>query len=126
LARSDRRATGLRGEEAALEFLSRRGLDLIARNYRCRMGEIDLVMRERNVLVLVEVRVRRSFSHGGAAGSIGAAKQRRLITAARHLLARRRDLARLPARFDVIAMDSDSGEPDAIDWIRDAFRLAAD
>ena len=105
------------GEAIAAQFLERRGLRLIERNYRCRYGEIDLVVRDGATLVFVEVRQRTGSGFGGAAESITAAKRRRLLAAARHYLARH-DTAP-PCRFDALLL---GGGPDPrIDWIRDAF-----
>ena len=114
---------GRRGEELALVHLRSQGLELVARNYRCRAGEIDLVMREGTVLVLVEVRSRTRADFGSAAASIGARKQRRFILASRHLLLTRPELRRLRARFDVVAIDpgAQPGAPPVVTWIRNAF-----
>jgi putative endonuclease len=115
---------GRRAEDRALAYLESQGLALIARNHRCRGGEIDLVMRHGAVLVLVEVRSRSRRDFGGAAASIGARKQHRFVIAARHLLRTRPDLAQLRARFDVVAIDPGT-TPGAstLEWIRDAFRV---
>ena len=109
------------GEALALAHLERQGLTLVQRNYRvaagphARGGEVDLILRERDgTLVFVEVRARRDARHGGAAASIGAVKQQRLIFAARHFL--RRFAAPPPCRFDVVSV-----EGDRIDWLRAAF-----
>ena len=116
-----KKALGDAGEALALAHLVRHGLTLVQHNYRvaagpgARGGEIDLILRERDgTLVFVEVRMRRSAAHGGAAASVGASKQRNLVFAARHFLAR---LATLPpCRFDVVAIDGDQ-----VDWLRGAF-----
>lgn len=113
-------ARGRAAEDAALRFLEARGFALLARNYRCRLGEIDLVMRDGESLVFVEVRARRSPSHGGAAASIGHAKRRRLVAAARHFLMTHPGAASMPARFDVVAL-SDPGEDAAPRYLRQAF-----
>ncbi len=103
-------------EARAAAFLGARGLALVETNYRCRMGEIDLVLREGNTIVFAEVRLRRSARFGGAAYSIDRSKQSRIIKAARHWLAGR---AEPPCRFDVVLM---KGMNDAdIEWIRGAF-----
>jgi putative endonuclease len=104
-------------EEHALEFLRGRRMRLVARNVRCRGGEIDLVMRdERGALVFVEVRARKSRRFADAAASIGVTKRARLIRAAEHYLASWRGV--LPVcRFDVVAFDAGR-----IRWIPDAFR----
>ena len=108
-----------RGEPAenlAAAFLARRGLTILERNYRCRFGEIDIVARSGALLVFVEVRARKSEAFGGAAGSITAAKRRRLVAAARHYLATRRiDRA---CRFDVVLV---RGPEQQLEWLTDAF-----
>ncbi|MDB5862991.1 MAG: hypothetical protein JWO70_797 [Betaproteobacteria bacterium] len=108
-----------RGEAAeamAADFLERKGLNVVARNYRCRLGEIDLVAREGDTTVFVEVRQRASSAFGGAAASITAAKRVRLLRAARHYLSR---LKTMPAcRFDALLIE---GNPPRIEWIRNAF-----
>jgi putative endonuclease len=106
---------GVQAEDLALEFLLRKGLRLMARNYTCRLGEIDLVLEEGNTLVFVEVRQRRNQNFGGAAESITQRKRTKLLATARHFLARQRTL---PAcRFDAVLIDG-SGQ---VQWIRDAF-----
>jgi putative endonuclease len=115
---------GRRGEDLACRHLESQGLRLLERNYRCRTGEIDLVMLEGATLVLVEVRSRTTAEHGSAAATVGPRKQQRFIRAARHLLLTRPDYRRLPARFDVVAIDPGAtGEPPRVSWIRDAFRM---
>jgi putative endonuclease len=119
-------AIGRRGEDAALRHLENQGLQLLERNYRCRGGEIDLVMLEGTTLVLVEVRLRASSRFGGAAASVGPRKQRRFVLAARHLMMTRPAYRKLQARFDVVALQEGArpGEMQ-VDWIRDAFRTGA-
>jgi len=105
-------------EDAALHYLQQAGLRLLQRNYRTPGrggGEIDLIMRTPDgTTVFVEVRQRKSASHGGAAASIGAVKQRRIIFAARHYLMRLRTPP--PCRFDVVLLE-DGG----IEWLQAAF-----
>ena len=114
---------GRRGEDLALRHLESQGLELLERNYRCRAGEIDLVMLEGRTLVLVEVRSRTSATHGSAAATVGSRKQRRFTLAARHLMLTRPQYRRLAARFDVVAIDpTPGGGPARLTWIRDAFR----
>jgi putative endonuclease len=106
---------GRDAEDAALAYLQRHGMALVQRNYRCRFGEIDLVMRDGGMLVFVEVRYRASRAFGGAAASITPGKQDRLLAAARHFLARHHDA---PAcRFDAVLLNGDG----RIDWIKNAF-----
>ena len=111
---------GRRAEQAAAEFLEKRGLHVIARNYRCRGGEIDLVCRDGKVLVFVEVRHRRSRDFGGAAASITPAKQRRIVLAARHYLANERK-SNASCRIDCVLIDGGN-----IDWIRNALDAQSD
>jgi putative endonuclease len=109
-------ARGAKAEALAAQFLHAKGLALIERNYRCRMGEVDLVMRDGATLVFVEVRRRASGAYGGAAASITAAKRDRIVAAARHYLAGRTSV---PAcRFDAVLIE---GEPARIEWVRGAF-----
>ena len=79
---------GQAGEDEALAYLQKKGLVLIERNFRCKGGEIDLVMQDNNTLVFVEVRKRANHRHGGAAASVTTAKQKRLIIAAHIFLQR--------------------------------------
>lgn len=118
---------GRAAEARALRHLEAAGLQLLTRNYRCRAGELDLVMIDAvsHVLVLVEVRSRSRSDFGIAAATISADKQRRCSLAARHLLLTRRELRKLRARFDVVAIDPPAqagGEP-VVTWIRNAFEL---
>lgn len=116
-------ARGRAAEDEALRFLQQKGFTLVRRNYRCRLGEIDLVMRDGPSLVFVEVRARESERFGGAAASVGPAKQRRLVAAARHFLMAHPRAAALPARFDVVAISGPGGE-NPPRWIRAAFDTA--
>jgi putative endonuclease len=125
--RPDTQALGRAAESLALALLQDSGLALLTRNYRCRAGEIDLVMLDADagVLVLVEVRSRSRGDFGSAAATIGAAKQRRFSLAARHLLMLHHDLRRLRVRFDVVAIDPPAlpGAAPAMTWVRNAFEL---
>ncbi|HEY3540074.1 MAG TPA: YraN family protein [Trinickia sp.] len=104
-------------EGFALEYLQRQRLRFVARNVTCRGGEIDLVMREPDgVLVFVEVRARAGSRYGGAVASVGREKQRRIVRAAQYFLAKRGDTTSA-CRFDIVAYDGRR-----IAWLRDAFR----
>ncbi len=116
----DRRAAGAGWELAARRHLESAGLRLLAANQHYRMGELDLVMRDDEVVVFVEVRYRRSAGFGGSAPSVDFVKQRKLVLAAQCFLAEHADLARAPCRFDVVAVDGDAEAP-RVDWIRNAF-----
>mgnify|MGYP003472647726 CR=1 FL=1 len=108
--------TGARAEDLCAELLRKAGLRILARNWRCRLGEIDLVAEEAGTLVFAEVRLRRDASYGGAAESITAAKRARLLAAARLFLAGR---AAAEGRFDVRLLGRLA--PARIRWIRNAF-----
>lgn len=114
-------AAGRRAEAAALDYLSARGLREVERNFRCRAGEIDLVMRDGDCLVFVEVRYRRSDRFGGPAESVAARKRRRLLTAAQYYLQVRPAARALAARFDVVAVRP-APRGLHIEWIADAFQ----
>lgn len=118
---ASRRSDGARIEALARDFLQRQGLLPVAANANYRGGELDLVMRDGDSLVFVEVRYRKSAAFGGAAASVDAGKRRKLVLAAELFLAAHRDLARLPCRFDVVAAHGDHEAP-TFDWLRDAFR----
>lgn len=107
---------GARAEALAASFLEARGLTILERNWRCRFGEIDLIARDADTLVFVEVRARSGGAFGGAAASIDRAKQRKLAAAATLYLARVGSST--PCRFDALLV---SGAR-APEWIRDAFQ----
>jgi putative endonuclease len=111
-----RQAKGAAAEQLAAGYLQRRGLALLERNFRVRGGEIDLICRDGLTTVFVEVRLRSRGDYGGAAASITAAKQARLILAARHWLLRHGET---PCRFDCILLDGPGTQN--ITWLRDAF-----
>lgn len=115
------RARGALVEAAARAHLERAGLRTVATNATYRVGELDLVMREGDTLVFVEVRHRTGGRFGGGAASITAAKRRKLVLAARAFLGRHPRLADLPCRFDVVEAEGDPAAP-ALHWLRDAFR----
>lgn len=108
--------SGQQAENEACRHLTQHGLLLIEQNFRCRLGEIDLIMWDNKTLVFVEVRFRTLDHFGGAAASISEAKQRRIIRTAQTYLTRHQ--GREPAcRFDVVTLSP----PSAINWIKDAF-----
>jgi putative endonuclease len=110
---------GARAEDLCAGLLRAAGLVLIERNWRCRLGEIDLIAEERGMLVFAEVRLRTGSGFGGAGESVTAAKRQRLIAAARLYLARRPEArSSVPCRFDVFLVDGASA---SVQWIRDAF-----
>ena len=116
-----RQRIGRRAEDIAAEFLHAKGLAVLERNYRRRLGELDVIARQGDVLVIAEVRTRASDAYGGAAASVNVRKQRRLIRAAAQLIQQRTDLARLRMRFDVIVVSDPDGEKPRVEWIQHAF-----
>ena len=113
-------AAGARFEDLALVHLKSAGLVLLTRNYRCRYGEIDLVMREQDTVVFVEVRYRRSGGFGGGIDSVDAGKRAKLVRAAGAFLADHPRLANSACRFDVLAIGEGRDAP-TLDWRRNAF-----
>jgi len=111
-------AKGQEIEQLACEYLQSCGLALIEKNYRCRRGEIDLVMKQNDTLVFVEVRYRKTQDFGGAKESITPGKQTKLHATALHYLQQHQHNAN--ARFDVIAVTG-AGTLDNIEWIQNAF-----
>jgi putative endonuclease len=116
-----RQQLGRRAEELAAEFLRAAGCEILQCNYSRRLGELDIVALGEDVLVVAEVRTRSSNACGGAAASVTRAKQRRITRAASQLLQQRRDLARLPVRFDVLIVSDPYGPSPAIEWLKHAF-----
>jgi putative endonuclease len=115
--KTTRKVTGDDAEALAEKHLLQSGLTLVTRNYRCRFGEIDLIMREGDALVFVEVRFRASNDFGGAIESIHVAKQRRLIATAEHYLSGLKQTP--PCRFDAILVNK--MDHSHVEWIRNAF-----
>lgn len=112
---------GLQAEQQALQYLQQQGLEHVTSNYRCKVGEIDLVMRSTcGELVFVEVRYRQGKSHGGAVASIDRRKQRRLINAANYYL-QVHGQNNIPCRFDVVAIDDNGCGERRISWICNAI-----
>lgn len=117
MARTSRQLTGDAGEDQALLALQAQGLSLIDRNVGSRLGELDLIMRDQQTVVFVEVRVRNSPAFGGAVASVTPAKQNRLRRQAQAWLKQQfGDKAWPRCRFDVFALEA--GQPN---WIRNAF-----
>jgi len=113
------RESGYRAEDLAAEFLADQAVTILARNVRCKGGEIDIVGQHDGTVIFVEVRLRSKGTFGLAAESITVVKQRRIALAAQTHLQRNPRLAALPCRFDCVVMN-DEQKPE---WIRDAFRL---
>lgn len=120
------RSTGARYEDLACQRLEAAGLVLVERNFSCRHGELDLVMRDGDVLVFVEVRYRRGGGAGGfgdGIDSVGTAKRAKLVRAASAWLAMHPRLANRTCRFDVVAITGVAGAA-SLDWRANAFDAA--
>jgi putative endonuclease len=115
---------GIAAETLAAEYLSARGLQVLARNVRCRGGELDLLCRDGEVLVVVEVRQRSRHDYGGALASVTWRKRRKIIRATRYLLETTPQWRNALLRFDVVGVQGlPEGAPD-LEWVKDAFRAA--
>ena len=112
------RELGFAAEQKACEFLLAKGLRLVTSNYRCRLGEIDLIMRDGPCLVFVEVRARKTVAYGGAVASITYSKQQKLIKTALLYLQVNKLMDKQPLRFDVLSLE---GVPARVSWIQNAF-----
>lgn len=115
-------AVGSRWEDIALAHLTNNGLQLVLRNFRCRMGEIDLVMQDAKHLVFVEVRYRKKNRFASAAESVDVHKQRKLAFAAATFLSRNSKFRNRIVRFDVVAFDAGPDDQCKLQWLVDAFR----
>lgn len=111
---------GFAAEKRARDFLIQQGLHWITSNYRCKMGEIDLIMRENNALVFVEVRARRTHYYGNSIESITYQKRQKLIRTASWYLLTHQLYDKHPCRFDVLSLQ---GKPAQIHWIKHAFSI---
>jgi putative endonuclease len=116
-----RQALGRRGEAAAREYLTRRGVRILVENFTCAAGEVDLIGREKGVLVFIEVKARTSNAFGPPHLAVHRRKQRQIVRAAQWYLAEQRT-PDAPSRFDVLAVTfrGDGSRP-RIDWVKDAF-----
>lgn len=112
--------TGQWAEAESEKFLRAEGLKFLARNFRCRRGEIDLIMRDGDVLVFIEVRYRRSQRFGTGLESVTASKRRRLFAAAGFFLTQGSTDPSIPCRFDVISVTRRNYRPE-FQWVRNAF-----
>lgn len=110
--------SGTAAEDRAAAYLQQQGLKPVARNWRCRQGELDLVMRDGSTLVFVEVRSRANAAFGGAGASITQTKQAKLIRAAEHYLLQQPH--RGDCRFDAVLIDGN-----ALQWLKNAFEVSA-
>lgn len=113
-------ATGANLESQAVVYLQSYGIMLLHRNFHCKYGEIDLIAKDNDVLVFIEVRYRKNDFFGSAKESITLHKQRKIICAANFYLQTRNWAQQIACRFDVIAMTGTIDNPQ-IEWIKDAF-----
>ena len=116
------RAKGNHGEQLALDYLIGHGLTLVERNINSRYGEIDLLMRDGEEWVFVEVRFRKTQDYGGGLESVDRSKQRKLINTAEHYLQSHHKTHFDSCRFDMIEISGDINTPE-FNWIQDAFRV---
>lgn len=114
------RDTGALWENVAMAHLARAGLRLLTRNFTCRSGELDLIMRDGDSVVFVEVRYRGSRERGGGAASVGAGKRVKLVRAAQVYLLAHPQFASAPCRFDVVGCGGTPQRPE-LEWVRAAF-----
>jgi len=117
-----RKRLGREGEDLAEGFLKKKGYKLVERNYRCKSGEVDLIVLDRRVIVFVEVKTRSDHSFGSPFEAVEARKQRKMIEAARVFLDERR-LHQRDARFDVVGISWPDGKP-FIEHIENAFEVS--
>ncbi|MFA6901832.1 MAG: YraN family protein [Gallionellaceae bacterium] len=109
--------SGALAEQLAAQYLQQQGLKLLQTNYSCRYGEIDLILQDGDIHVFAEVRLRSSTAFGGAAASIDARKQAKLLRTAQHFLSRFKNIP--PCRFDAVLMQTT--DINKIEWIKNAF-----
>lgn len=112
---------GLRYEDRARAYLEKQGLRLLQSNFRCRFGEIDLIMRDGDTTCFIEVRFRGTTDFGGASASITIAKQRKIVRAARYYLSAHGELMRQALRFDALLIQQMADRRVDINWIKNAF-----
>ena len=122
MVREAARTLGNKAELFAERYLRAQGLRTIARNYRCRLGEIDLIMLDGNCLVFVEVRFRSGYRLSSAKSSVDARKRNKLVRTAAMYIASNPDYANNIMRFDVVGIDREHDGTERMQWIRDAFR----
>ena len=123
MAEDHRQSLGKLGENLACAALTQRGYAIIATRYRTRLGEIDIVARDGDTVVFVEVKARAGDEFGGAAAAVTAWKQRKVALMAMDYLARHR-LDDQPCRFDVVTVDVADGQPPRIEVYTNAFDSA--
>jgi putative endonuclease len=116
-----RAQSGKDAELQALNYLQQQGLRLLAQNWLCKRGELDLVMLDGDTVVFVEVRYRLHAGFGGALASVDTRKQQKLVLAAQYFLQQEARWANQPCRFDVIALQGRGHSGTPLDWLKNAF-----
>jgi putative endonuclease len=119
---NSRQRLGKSGEEAVAGYLAKKGYKIVVKNYRCKLGEIDIIARDGPVLVFIEVKTRTGSRYGSPEAAVNIRKQRQISRTAEWYLMENK-LFDCPARFDVIGVRCAAGSPQMIDHIRDAFEL---
>ena len=117
---SDKKSDGDIGEARALKFLRQHNLSLVDKNYRTKMGEIDLIMFDGQQIVFVEVKLRRSARFGFAQEQVTTSKQLKIIKSAQYFLLKHKKWQQFPARFDIVAINQKNATPE---WLQGAFQL---
>jgi putative endonuclease len=118
----EKKEIGQKGENLAADYLQNAGYTVLERNYRCKLGEIDIIARDNDTLVFIEVRSRSSLAFGLPQESINRRKRHQISKVALEYMIRRK-LKNIPARFDVVAV-SFEGRKEKVDLIKDAFELS--
>ncbi len=111
---------GQQTEQACCRYLQQQGLKLVEKNYRTRGGEIDLIMRDQNTLVFVEVRYRNSRAYGGAVESVNYSKQQRILKTAQHYCQQYN--IDQPIRIDIVGMQTGQGKQYEFEWVKNALQ----
>ena len=124
--KTEKRLIGDQVEDLVVSYLLEKGLKIIAQNYLCKMGEVDIIARDKEGLIFVEVRYRKNSQFGGSVFSVNKSKQKKLIKAAAHYLQTHRLTNKVACRFDVMAIEGKIafGMPltaEQINWIKGAF-----
>ncbi|MGH1542034.1 MAG: YraN family protein [Arenicella sp.] len=119
----NRRTIGDRAESIAQEYLQKQGLRFVDKNFHCRQGEIDLIFKDKDTLVFIEVRYRKNSQYGHSFETVTQKKQQKILTAARHYLHKHKLTESVSSRFDVIGIDdnNNSHSNEKINWIKNAF-----
>lgn len=114
------KSIGTAYEDLAVAYLQQQNLHILQRNFRCKLGEIDVIAKDKDALIFAEVRYRKNSAYGGAAASVTTTKQRKIIRTAQFFLQSKTWAQQINCRFDVIAITQSTQSP-TIEWIKDAF-----